>query len=156
MIKKPAWAIQQIVRETGLIENICCHNIGHPDPDSAKRIALFHKEWEQGHCTKQEAISAWRVHGCDGCCSEKTRKSDGGMADMVKKGLNTARKELLKKRYLVRSREEFFVALRSCLKSYDAMLAIKSEMVKVDPAYDPLEKTLRSYDDFWEWLQGDL
>ena len=72
-MKKPAWAIQQIVRETGLIENICCHNIGHPDPDSAKRIALFHKEWEQGHCTKQEAISAWRVHGCDGCCSKRKK-----------------------------------------------------------------------------------
>lgn len=34
-----------------IMERICCHGIGHPDPDDPK----FQDEYE-------------RVHGCDGCC----------------------------------------------------------------------------------------
>ena len=56
------------IRETGLIEWICEHGIGHPDEDSAERIANIYKEWKDGSCSKEDAISAWRIHGCDGCC----------------------------------------------------------------------------------------
>lgn len=49
-----------------LIERICDHGIGHPDPDSASFIA------------KQEGNGSIWVHGCDGCCQDqeeiKTRK----------------------------------------------------------------------------------
>ena len=40
------------IRETGLVERVCPHGIGHPDPD-----------WLKGR------PSHWGVHGCDGCCS---------------------------------------------------------------------------------------
>lgn len=40
-----------------LMERVCPHQIGHPDPDQAA--------WERA-C----GVSAGRVHGCDGCCHE--------------------------------------------------------------------------------------
>jgi len=59
----PKWAVKQYFRETGLLEDICSHGIGHPnsnwlkiyDPDCGKWLG---------------------VHGCDSCCSngEKTDK----------------------------------------------------------------------------------
>lgn len=40
-----------------LMERICVHGVGHPDPDD-----LAH--WER------KGAGNWRgVHGCDGCCS---------------------------------------------------------------------------------------
>ncbi len=52
---------KQFMREdkSFLIERICPHGIGHPDPDSARFIA------------KQEGNGSINVHGCDGCCREK-------------------------------------------------------------------------------------
>jgi hypothetical protein len=44
----------------GLIERLCAHGIGHPDPDSIKYLN------EYGH---DGAKGSWGVHGCDGCCS---------------------------------------------------------------------------------------
>lgn len=38
-----------------IMERICPHEIGHPDPDDPK----FKDEYE-------------RVHGCDGCCDPKS------------------------------------------------------------------------------------
>lgn len=43
------------LRESGLIERVCVHNVGHPDPDS---LSYFDRR-DQG---------ALGVHGCDGCC----------------------------------------------------------------------------------------
>lgn len=49
----------------GLVERICPHGVGHPDPDSVRflndaidvrRGLNFHKKY------------ALEVHGCDGCC----------------------------------------------------------------------------------------
>lgn len=41
----------EIIRETGLIEKVCKHGVGHPI----------------GHLTKWD--DKWMgVHGCDGCC----------------------------------------------------------------------------------------
>lgn len=40
-------------RDRGIMERICPHGVGHPDPD----------------CIYAQA--EWGIHGCDGCCSEK-------------------------------------------------------------------------------------
>lgn len=47
------------LRETGLIERMCRHGVGHPDPDSA---AFMDRAY--GH-----RPGTWSIHGCDGCCS---------------------------------------------------------------------------------------
>lgn len=40
--------------DRGIMERICPHGVGHPDPDSP---------WDEGS-------HEW-VHGCDGCCAPK-------------------------------------------------------------------------------------
>lgn len=47
------------LRETGLVERICEHGVGHPDPDSA---AFFDNHGPLG------SRGSWTIHGCDGCC----------------------------------------------------------------------------------------
>lgn len=49
------------LRESGLIERMCKHGVGHPDPDSVT--------WFQRH-----GLEGFGIHGCDGCCS-LTRES---------------------------------------------------------------------------------
>lgn len=44
----------------GLIERVCEHGVGHPDPD--------HMRWYAAHHTQEETW-AEGIHGCDGCCS---------------------------------------------------------------------------------------
>ena len=61
--KKPRWAIKQITRETGLIEDICKHGVGHPNI-----------EWLKLH--DPEGKLAFSVHGCDGCCSKKRMRRE--------------------------------------------------------------------------------
>jgi hypothetical protein len=41
-----------------LVERMCEHGIGHPDPDSVAWLL---------RTTGQES---WGIHGCDGCCFE--------------------------------------------------------------------------------------
>lgn len=43
-----------------LVERVCPHGIGHPDPDA---IAYL-------HVIDPEDRGAWGVHGCDGCCHD--------------------------------------------------------------------------------------
>lgn len=43
-----------------LIERLCPHGVGHPDPDS---VAFMEKAFPEGGGT-------WGVHGCDRCCIE--------------------------------------------------------------------------------------
>lgn len=47
--------------DRGLMERICDHGIGHPDPDDLahKRRTLTPEQY-RGH--------AYESHGCDGCC----------------------------------------------------------------------------------------
>jgi hypothetical protein len=45
--------------DKGLMERICEHGIGHPDPDD-----IAHKRRTIG----EDYASAMAVHGCDGCC----------------------------------------------------------------------------------------
>ncbi|KKK70059.1 hypothetical protein LCGC14_2927790 [marine sediment metagenome] len=41
-----------------LMERICVHGVGHPDPDSLAYIRdVLGKD-------------GWEIHGCDGCCRE--------------------------------------------------------------------------------------
>jgi hypothetical protein len=47
------------LRETGLVERICEHGVGHPDPDSRAYFDEYGPIGSRG---------AWGVHGCDGCC----------------------------------------------------------------------------------------
>ena len=42
--------------DRGIMERICPHGVGHPDPD--------------------DVLNEDRVHGCDGCCYDK-RKTTG-------------------------------------------------------------------------------
>lgn len=45
--------------DRGLMERMCPHGIGHPDPDD-----IAHKRRTQG----EQYASGQAVHGCDGCC----------------------------------------------------------------------------------------
>lgn len=55
--KQPPWAISQQKRMSGLVEDTCCHGVGHPN-----------KEWLQKHDPTGQKM--FGVHGCDGCCKE--------------------------------------------------------------------------------------
>ena len=44
-----------IIRESGLIERLCIHGVGHPDPDSV-------------HYFSRTGRPGYGVHGCCGCC----------------------------------------------------------------------------------------
>lgn len=44
------------IRETGLIEHVCEHDVGHPDPKSVREL------------NSKTGQKSWGVHGCDGCC----------------------------------------------------------------------------------------
>jgi hypothetical protein len=56
-ITSPTWAVDQIRRETGLIEDICEHGVGHPNA-----------HWLKVHDPKGKKL--FSIHGCDGCCSQ--------------------------------------------------------------------------------------
>jgi hypothetical protein len=58
---KPDWAVKQIVRANGLIEDVCEHGVGHPNRDWMK---LHDPDGEKG-CG---------IHGCDGCCIKNKNK----------------------------------------------------------------------------------
>ena len=67
--KKPDWAVDQVVRETGLVEDICVHGVGHPN-----------REWLRVH--DPDGKLCFGVHGCDGCCSHEQKKEKSrGVAD---------------------------------------------------------------------------
>lgn len=46
--------------DRGLMERICPHGIGHPDPDTIR----FYERLRG-----KEFASAQNIHGCDGCCA---------------------------------------------------------------------------------------
>jgi hypothetical protein len=52
---KPEWAVQQIWRASGLLEDVCAHGVGHPN-----------SEWLETH--DPDGKRCFGVHGCDGCC----------------------------------------------------------------------------------------
>jgi hypothetical protein len=58
---KPDWAVDQIVRSSGLVEDICEHGIGHPNVG-----------WINTHDPDGE--HGFGIHGCDGCCCDEETK----------------------------------------------------------------------------------
>ena len=48
--------------DRALMERICPHNVGHPDPDDI----AYKKKTRGAVYAHNEA-----VHGCDGCCNER-------------------------------------------------------------------------------------
>jgi len=65
--------LKRVMRASSIVEIQCPHGIGHPTLESATRVADHHKEWEgkwgkERGMTREDGISAWTVHGCDGCC----------------------------------------------------------------------------------------
>ena len=48
-------------RTSGLLEHVCEHGVGHPDPESAKKVAE-----KYGH-----PADIWMTHGCCGCCGKE-------------------------------------------------------------------------------------
>lgn len=42
--------------DRGIMERICSHGVGHPDPDSAAFFRRIGKVYQN-------------IHGCDGCCA---------------------------------------------------------------------------------------
>ena len=50
---KPFWAVKQIVRETGLVEDVCECGEGHPNIEFLR----LHPNYSG-------------IHGCDGCCRQ--------------------------------------------------------------------------------------
>ncbi len=58
---RPDWVIDQIVRSSGLVENICRHGIGHTHPASVAEL-------------EKSAIMSMGIHGCDGCCTPGMRE----------------------------------------------------------------------------------
>lgn len=50
-----------VLRETALIERVCPHGIGHPDPDSWRAMNRL----DYGN---ENVSYGWQIHGCDGCC----------------------------------------------------------------------------------------
>lgn len=46
--------------DNGMMERVCEHGIGHPDPDYVKYMARQGNNWAG-------------THGCDGCCSQEAR-----------------------------------------------------------------------------------
>ena len=61
----PNWAVGQVTRINGLVEDTCKHGVGHPNADFLS-INSQGKDW----------MKAYSTHGCDGCCGEPDFKVD--------------------------------------------------------------------------------
>lgn len=51
----PSWASHQIVRTSGLVEDVCEHGVGHPN---AAYLRIH----------DHDGMKMLGVHGCCGCC----------------------------------------------------------------------------------------
>ncbi len=60
----------RIVRESGLIEWQCEHEVGHPDWESIQKMNKVSEEYYLKHGMEPEPDGdyGWGIHGCDGCC----------------------------------------------------------------------------------------
>ena len=55
---RPSWCVRQLVRESGLVEDICKHGVGHGNVG-----------WLELHDSDGKGESG--IHGCCGCCGEE-------------------------------------------------------------------------------------
>ena len=53
---------QNFREDTGVMERLCTHGIGHPDPDGFPYMEMTNNNW-------------MKIHGCDGCCHPSTESS---------------------------------------------------------------------------------
>ena len=58
---KPAWAHGRVKRASGLVEDVCVHGVGHPNPQSLEVL-------------EAQGLKGFGIHGCDGCCHNEERK----------------------------------------------------------------------------------
>jgi hypothetical protein len=58
---KPNWAINQVIRENGLVEDVCIHDVGHPNA-----------EWLKIH--DPDGSKGYGIHGCCGCCVKSYKR----------------------------------------------------------------------------------
>jgi len=61
--QKPEWAVGQVTRLSGLVEDTCKHGVGHPN-----------SKWLADH----PKLGHLSIHGCDGCCSRRSSDSSKG------------------------------------------------------------------------------
>jgi hypothetical protein len=54
---------------------------------------------------------------------------------------------------LKKSKEDVFLTLRLILETHNNYIKIKEKGVAA-PDFNPIEKTLQTYHDFYEWLEG--
>jgi hypothetical protein len=57
--------------DRGLMERVCPHGVGHPDPD--------HMAWYERTYGK-EAAATESIHGCDGCCMTTKQRRRLGLS----------------------------------------------------------------------------
>lgn len=81
--KKPKWAVKQIERQSGLIEDICEHGVGHPNDDYLDKHPNMVKK-------------GFGIHGCDGCCNKKTKDRLKASEKKMLKTLELASKVVIK------------------------------------------------------------
>lgn len=119
-----------IRRETGLVEHVCEHGVGHPNSGSIQYVDWYYNKFRpfmDGFYDRDESWneetglpyepfelmpvhkpvenSSWGVHGCDGCCAAED--FPGGAVNAIKHALDRLNEhdpELLKK-----LRNEYFV-----------------------------------------------
>ena len=60
---RPHWAVEQIIRGSGLVEDICEHGVGHPN-----------RLWLQKNDPDNKMYMS--THGCDGCCCKRELPSE--------------------------------------------------------------------------------
>lgn len=53
--------------DAGILERLCPHGIGHPDPDM---LNFFRRK------LGKDEVHPGEIHGCDGCCQPESEKSD--------------------------------------------------------------------------------
>jgi hypothetical protein len=56
--------------DTRVMERICPHGVGHPDPDDLK---YRQKEYKKKYKKSGDFLG---IHGCDGCCDKKRKKKN--------------------------------------------------------------------------------
>lgn len=91
------WATYR--RETGLIEHICEHGVGHPNAGSIQYMEYGTRyyndirleddvvDFDPSIPSEPYRGSSWGIHGCDGCCREGTfpGRAAGAIAHAIKR-----------------------------------------------------------------------
>lgn len=63
--------LRTIRRESGLVEFVCEHGVGHPVWGSADFLASYDSPSAEVRSQKRDS---WMRHGCDGCCGDHSEE----------------------------------------------------------------------------------